>query len=91
MGVTAGGVWFRRFAAADGAGRVHPLDDDRLVAEIESLRGTDTQRLREPVAEARDWARYTTASCDLVEFPGGHFFIVDHVRRIVEPVAASLV
>ncbi|WIX77047.1 alpha/beta fold hydrolase [Amycolatopsis carbonis] len=113
-------------------GRVHRLDDDGLVAEIESLGGTDTRLLREPeiramilpavradyravetyrfdagkpldspitaligtddphttVAEAQDWATHTTAPCELVEFPGGHFFVVDHASRIVDLVAS---
>lgn len=119
--------------AMSRTGRVHRLDDDGLVAEIESLGGTDTRLLREPevramilpavradyravetyrfgggkplevpitaligsddshttLAEAKDWATHTTAPCELVEFPGGHFFIADHAPKIIELVAAG--
>jgi surfactin synthase thioesterase subunit len=32
--------------------------------------------------EANGWARHTTAACDVRVFPGGHFFLTDHVDAI---------
>jgi surfactin synthase thioesterase subunit len=32
--------------------------------------------------EANDWARHTTAACDVRAFPGGHFFLTQHIDAI---------
>jgi surfactin synthase thioesterase subunit len=41
------------------------------------------------VDEARDWARHTTGEFDLRLFPGGHFYLNDHLGAVADLVAAS--
>ncbi|WP_326837394.1 alpha/beta fold hydrolase [Amycolatopsis rhabdoformis] len=60
---------------------------DPLEVPITALIGTEDAHTT--VAEAQDWATHTTGPCELVEFPGGHFFIVDHAPKIIELVAAG--
>ena len=36
--------------------------------------------------EARAWARHTSGSFELHVFPGGHFFLTDHVEEIIKMI-----
>jgi pyochelin biosynthetic protein PchC len=42
------------------------------------------------VEEAGAWAEHTTADFRLRVFPGGHFFLNDHVTAVVEEAASAL-
>jgi medium-chain acyl-[acyl-carrier-protein] hydrolase len=37
------------------------------------------------------WAEQTSSSCTVTELDGGHFFVLEHVRRIVSLIEADLV
>lgn len=39
--------------------------------------------------EALDWKSETSAGCEIVTFPGGHFFIYDHVEKITELIKSA--
>lgn len=39
--------------------------------------------------EALDWKSETSAGCEIVEFPGGHFFIYDHIEKITELIKCA--
>ncbi|GAA2728972.1 alpha/beta fold hydrolase [Actinocorallia aurantiaca] len=40
--------------------------------------------------EARSWRHHTTDRTDLHVFPGGHFYLADHQRRVTALIAAGL-
>jgi pyochelin biosynthesis protein PchC len=40
--------------------------------------------------EAADWKRHTSGGCTVREFTGGHFFVAEHQREIVDLVARTL-
>ena len=42
------------------------------------------------IAQARDWAGYTAASFELRVWPGGHFYLSDHLARVTADIAARL-
>ncbi|MEW2140132.1 alpha/beta fold hydrolase [Streptomyces sp. NPDC005409] len=73
--------------------RLAELWDDRHGAPgvdvpITALYGRD-----DPVdghAGMRDWERYTSRDCELVEMPGGHFFLDTHRERLLETINARL-
>jgi pyochelin biosynthesis protein PchC len=113
---------------------VHLRDNDGLVAELRSLRGTDTQVFDDTellqmvlpairadyravetyratpgsvvpcpitsligvedqhvtVAEARRWQEHTTGGFDFREFPGDHFYLIEHQAEIVALLAEQL-
>ncbi|WP_155370894.1 thioesterase II family protein [Catellatospora vulcania] len=41
-------------------------------------------------AEAVGWQRHTTGPVEVLTFPGGHFFLVDHAQAVVDEVHARL-
>ncbi|MGB3438354.1 MAG: alpha/beta fold hydrolase [Actinophytocola sp.] len=42
-----------------------------------------------PVDHATEWRRYTTAACDLVVRPGGHFYLLDDPLLVLDEVART--
>lgn len=68
--------------------RYEPGEDVVLPAPITALIGTDDRELTP--AEARDWARYTDRGMRLREFPGDHFYLIDHRRAVADIVAEAL-
>ena len=34
--------------------------------------------------EAKAWAQHTTSAFDMQVYPGGHFFLTDHVDQIIK-------
>ncbi|WP_067825864.1 thioesterase II family protein [Actinomadura kijaniata] len=137
---TADGAVARLFASGRRAPSrpagelVHLFDDDRLLAELARLDGTDARvlgdeeimrsalpairadykaaetyrltgdaRLGCPVTalagaedtrvaldDVRAWERHTTGGFEMHVYPGGHFFLADHRRAIVDLVAGQL-
>lgn len=62
--------------------------DTTVSCPITALTGDD-----DPKAEldaVRGWARHTSAACDLRVFPGGHFYLMDHVTHIAEEISKGL-
>ncbi|MFJ3232134.1 thioesterase II family protein [Streptomyces sp. NPDC086787] len=41
--------------------------------------------------EARAWAGHTTADCEVLTFPGGHFYLVDRSREVLDTIAARTI
>lgn len=59
-----------------------------LHCPVIALRGDE-----DPMAsleETRAWSRHTTASFALKSFPGGHFFLNDHIPEILRMVSGHL-
>ncbi|KAA6214841.1 thioesterase [Streptomyces albofaciens JCM 4342] len=40
--------------------------------------------------DVRAWSELTTAGCETLAFPGGHFFLVPHERDVVRDISARL-
>ncbi|MEU6479274.1 alpha/beta fold hydrolase [Streptomyces sp. NPDC047017] len=40
--------------------------------------------------EARAWAGHTTAGCEVQVFPGGHFYLVDQQRAVLDAISAHI-
>ncbi|QBS39353.1 thioesterase II family protein [Nocardia sp. CS682] len=57
-------------------------------APITVLVGDDDAKTT--VAEASDWARHTTASCETTVFTGGHFYLTAHRNAVIDTIAQSL-
>jgi surfactin synthase thioesterase subunit len=59
-----------------------------LRCAIRAFAGTDDAQA--PPVEMRHWARFTTGPFDLHEFPGGHFFLADHLPAVLRLIADDL-
>ena len=59
------------------------LDCDFLVLYGED----DALAVREQVEE---WGRYTSGTCEVFRFDGGHFFLHDHVGKVARLIASKL-
>lgn len=70
---------------------------------IETYRCAPGQRLSCPVSvltgdadprttldEARDWAEHTTGEFDMQVYPGGHFFLNDHIPAVIKAIKDRL-
>jgi pyochelin biosynthesis protein PchC len=53
-----------------------------LATPIVALTGDNDPRVTP--AEAELWAQYTSATCELRVFEGGHFYLVHHLEQIIE-------
>ncbi|MGW5611627.1 thioesterase II family protein [Streptomyces sp. NPDC003753] len=51
---------------------------------------TGDQDRRTTIDEASDWKHHTTGGCTLEVFPGGHFFLSEHMPDVVRLVTARL-
>ncbi|MUN39465.1 thioesterase II family protein [Actinomadura litoris] len=113
---------------------VHAGDDERVLAELERLSGTDSRLLRDPelrelilpvvradytaieryrrppgpepgcpivvlvgdadplttIEEARAWAAHSAIPVDVRVFPGGHFYLEDHLDAVAEVLTGYL-
>jgi surfactin synthase thioesterase subunit len=63
--------------------------DARVDCPITVLVGDDDPNTSGDQATA--WARHTTADCDVRTYPGGHFYLFDHIPQIAEEVSKMLV
>lgn len=61
---------------------------DRLDCPVTVLVGDDDPRVS--IDEARAWAEHTTGPTELEVFRGGHFYLVDHSREVIDLVARRL-
>lgn len=59
-----------------------------LDTPIHVLIGDDDPKVT--LEEARRWAEVTTAGCGVEVFPGGHFYLADHLPAVVARVEAGL-
>ncbi|MCG6498309.1 thioesterase II family protein [Kitasatospora sp. A2-31] len=59
-----------------------------LSCPITVLTGADDPRTT--VDEARDWRRHTSADCTVEVFPGGHFFLGDHLAQVAALITGRL-
>jgi surfactin synthase thioesterase subunit len=59
-----------------------------LTCPITVLTGDDDTRVTPEEAQA--WQAHTTAAFDLLRFPGGHFYLVDHQARVLEIITDRL-
>lgn len=48
------------------------------------------QDRRTTIDEASDWKHHTTGGCTLELFPGGHFFLSEHIPNVADLVTARL-
>jgi surfactin synthase thioesterase subunit len=62
--------------------------DATVGCPVTVLTGDDDPRVT--LDAARAWARHTTADCEVLVYPGGHFFLFDDVERITEDVSKVL-
>ncbi|WTJ88195.1 alpha/beta fold hydrolase [Streptomyces sp. NBC_01538] len=60
----------------------------RLTCPITILTGDDDPHVS--LEEARRWSRHTTGGSDLMVFPGGHFYLDDHVQEIADLISDAL-
>jgi surfactin synthase thioesterase subunit len=60
----------------------------RLDCPVTVLIGDDDPRVS--VEEARAWAGHTTGPTELEVFHGGHFYLVEHSREVIDHVARRL-
>lgn len=58
----------------------HP-DGPVLSCPVVALAGADDERA--PVADVEAWHAHTTGAFEMHTFPGGHFYLMDHLPRIV--------
>lgn len=65
-----------------------PSDDRPLAAPITSLRGCDDHLVSQ--AEVRQWQAATSVHFTHAEFPGGHMYLTESARPILELVAETL-
>jgi surfactin synthase thioesterase subunit len=65
-----------------------PRDDHPLTAPITSLRGRDDHLVSQ--AEVRQWRATTSVDFAHAEFPGGHMYLTESARPILELVAETL-
>jgi surfactin synthase thioesterase subunit len=65
-----------------------PRGDHPLTAPITSLRGRDDHLV--PEAEVRQWRAATSVDFTHAEFPGGHMYLTESARPILELVAETL-
>ncbi|MEE1833314.1 thioesterase II family protein [Streptomyces sp. SP17KL33] len=65
-----------------------PRPDDRLTCPVTVLTG-DADPVT-PVAEARAWSGHTDGPTELCVFPGGHFYLNDRPREVVDVVRRHL-
>jgi surfactin synthase thioesterase subunit len=63
-------------------------DDATVSCPITVLTGDNDPKTE--LDAARAWARHTTADCDVLVYPGGHFFLFDDVERIARDVSKVL-
>lgn len=42
------------------------------------------------LASTRDWTEFTRARCEVIEMPGGHFFLQSHRKSLLDVIAARL-
>jgi medium-chain acyl-[acyl-carrier-protein] hydrolase len=59
----------------------------RLNCNLTVLNGEDDPIIKHDMNE---WAQYTNGQCRTFKFPGGHFFIHQHMERIVELINETL-
>jgi surfactin synthase thioesterase subunit len=62
--------------------------DRRLDCPVTVLTGDRDPQVS--VEEARAWDEHTTGPVELEVLPGGHFFLVDHGRRVIALLARTL-
>jgi len=60
----------------------------RLDCPVTVLVGDDDPRVS--IDEARAWAGHTTARTELEVFPGGHFYLIEHSKAVIDLVARRL-
>ncbi len=60
----------------------------KVVCPILALVGADDPKTS--IDEARAWGEHTTGAFDLKVFPGGHFYLNDHMAEIVEQINACI-
>ncbi|HSX98554.1 MAG TPA: alpha/beta fold hydrolase [Streptomyces sp.] len=65
-----------------------PRPDDRLTCPVTVLTG-DADPVT-PVADARAWSEHTDGPTELCVFPGGHFYLNDRPREVVDVVRRHL-
>ncbi|MFF7389188.1 thioesterase II family protein [Streptomyces scabiei] len=65
-----------------------PRPGDRLTCPVTVLTG-DADPVT-PVAEARAWSGHTDGPTELCVFPGGHFYLNDRLREVVDVVRRHL-
>ena len=63
-------------------------DDVTVACPITVLTGDDDPKTT--LDSARAWARHTTADCEVLVYPGGHFFLFDDVQRTADDVSKAL-
>ncbi|TMR24786.1 alpha/beta fold hydrolase [Nonomuraea turkmeniaca] len=65
-----------------------PATAPPLDCPITALRGTSDHDVTD--ADARAWAEVTTAGCEALALPGGHFYLLPERERLVRAVVARL-
>ncbi|MEU5798793.1 alpha/beta fold hydrolase [Streptomyces sp. NPDC047813] len=63
----------------------HPQPHRPLPVPLTALRGT--LDIAVPVADWRDWAAYTSAGFQSIEFPGGHMYLTESWPAVLRAVA----
>ncbi|MFD9904201.1 thioesterase II family protein [Streptomyces sp. NPDC059063] len=64
-----------------------PSTDERVSVPITSLRGDDDGLVT--AEEAQQWRDATTGEFNYVEFPGGHMYLVDQGREVLDVIEAE--
>ena len=64
-------------------------DDARVACPITVLVGDDDPRTT--LAQARTWERHTSADCDVLVYPGGHFYLFDQFPRLADDITKALI
>jgi surfactin synthase thioesterase subunit len=62
--------------------------DARVSCPILALTGDNDPRA--DVGSVRAWAKHTSGEFDLRVYPGGHFYVMDHIARIAEEIGKGL-
>jgi surfactin synthase thioesterase subunit len=63
-------------------------EDAKVACPITTLVGDDDPRTS--LDQARAWDRHTSGEFDLRVYPGGHFYLFDHVPQLAEEISKML-